>query len=289
MTSFHTYKDALLWAQKSLLAANQPSTHALKISRLILSKLLNLDPEDLITFPQKKIEPSIFSLFKTLIQKASLGVPLSRLLNEREFWSLPFKLNSWTLDPRPDSETLIETALALLKKTSRLDSPLKILDLGTGSGCLLLSLLSELPSAFGIGVDLKLEALRVAQENSKILSLFQRTGFIQSFWADALKGSFDVIISNPPYIKSSVIPELDANVRLYDPLLALDGGKDGLACYQYLIPQTRKLLSSTGLFLLEIGYDQAYEIEDLLRFSGFQNIKVHLDLESRPRVVSCTL
>lgn len=292
MTSVQTHKDTLLWAKKTLLSSQflkLTPEQALKTARLILSKLLNLNTSDLIAFPEKHLDPSMLKPFQNLIQRACQGEPVSRLFNEREFWSLPFKLNPSTLDPRPDSETLVDVALTFLKKSSQIHSSLKILDLGTGSGCLLLSLLSELPNAMGIGVDLNFKALQMAQENSKILNLSQRAFFIQSFWANAFKDPFDIIVCNPPYIKSSIIPVLEPVVRLYDPSLALDGGADGLTCYKHIIPQTKHLLNSQGLFLLEIGATQAQDVETILKFSGFKNIALHHDLESRPRVLSINI
>ena len=180
-----------------------------------------------------------------------------------------------------------------LSKTLRLlgqkkNSALKILDLGVGSGCLLLSLLHELPYASGIGVDLSFGALQCAQENAQNLHLHNRALFVQGRWGDALKGPFDIITSNPPYIQTSTLPFLDQNVISFDPLLALDGGEDGLNAYRYLLPQVKKYLSPTGHFLLEIGSGQASCVNALLRHENYSDICLYQDLEHRARVFSCS-
>jgi len=146
--------------------------------------------------------------------------------------------------------------------------------------------LHTLPKAKGIGVDLSFEATHCAQENARHLRLDQRALFIQGSWTEALEGKFDLIISNPPYIPTSDIPHLESNVRLFDPLLALDGGQDGLDPYRYLIPKFKNLLSESGFALLEIGATQFPDVEKIFKTENFQEIQCHLDLEGRPRVIS---
>lgn len=260
------------------------SDDAFSKSRLCLSLILKKDPSYSYGFPEEILSDSQKKRFQEAILNLSQGMPLSRIFGEREFWSLPFKLNQSTLDPRPESELLIEVALDFLKEC--LETNLHILDLGTGSGCLLLSLLHNLPQATGIGIDLSFEALSCAYENSKILEVDQRSFFIQSSWTEALKGEFDIIVSNPPYIPSSEICLLDSNVKLFDPHLALDGGHDGLDPYRSLLPSVQKFLSPQGLFLVEIGSTQAQDVQSLFKGCGLKNITIHHDLENRPRVIS---
>jgi len=209
------------------------------------------------------------------------GKPLSRILGRREFWSLDFALNEATLDPRPDSETLVEAVLGELAERTL---PWRLLDLGTGSGCLLLALLSELPAAFGVGVDLAPSAAAQARANAAALGLAGRSALLVADWGAALAGGFDVVASNPPYIASAVLPTLATEVRRHDPALALDGGEDGLGAYRALLPQARRLLRPGGLLALEIGFDQQAAVERLLRQGGLQPLACRRDLGGRPRV-----
>lgn len=201
---------------------------------------------------------------KDYVRRRLAGEPVSRILGEREFWSLPFKLSPATLDPRPDSETNIEAAL---KNISDHQQTLRILDLGTGSGCLLLSLLHELPNATGVGVDLAPEAVKTAQENARHLNLSKRAEFMISRWGDQLTEIFDLVISNPPYIPSPEIETLMPEVRAYDPRLALDGGDDGLEAYRQLalcIPPLLNPENPDALVILEIGKGQEDAVRDLM-------------------------
>lgn len=284
---FSSLNHALQWGRDKLLSAsNLNPTEALRKARVLLSYTLNQDPSYLYGFPETHLSLPEESLFKNLILKAVEGTPLSRILKEREFWSLPFFINVATLDPRPDSELIIEVTLKLLKNR---DSPFRILDLGTGSGCLLLSLLHMLPNADGIGLDLSFEAAFCAQKNSVNLELHERSRFFQGSWTEAIGGMFDIIVSNPPYIRECDITLLDPTVRLFDPVLALDGGQDGLDSYRQIIPNLKKLLSPEGFVLVEIGSTQESEVKNMFQSQDFQDILCHLDLEGRPRVISARL
>jgi release factor glutamine methyltransferase len=217
---------------------------------------------------------------QALAERAA-GKPLSRILGRREFWSLEFALNEATLDPRPDSETLVE---AVLKELGERDRPWRLLDLGTGTGSLLLALLSELKAAWGLGVDLAPRAASQARANAAALGLAGRSAFLADDWGASLSGGFDVVLSNPPYIASDQLPGLAPEVRLHDPAVALDGGSDGLAAYRALLPQARRLLRQGGLLALEIGFDQREAVEALLRPAGFSPLACRSDLGGRPRV-----
>lgn len=207
--------------------------------------------------------------------------PVSRILGSREFWGLTFTVTAETLDPRPDSETLIETALALLK-----DMPApRLLDLGTGTGCLLLALLHERPDASGIGADLSEGALAVAASNAAALGLDQRARFVESEWTAEVEGRFDLVISNPPYIRHEDIAGLDEEVRLHDPMLALDGGADGLDAYRALARLLPDHLTQAGHAVIELGAGQADEVTAIFEAAGLAVPRVVSDLGGHPRAL----
>lgn len=215
------------------------------------------------------------------------GEPLSRLKGTREFWSLPFHLNAHTLDPRPETETIVEGVLNWVgnQKTN----PWRILDLGTGSGCLLISLLYELPQAWGVGVDIQEAALPIAQANATLNGVETRAIFSHGNWGDALEGPFDLIVSNPPYIPLHHEEKLEAGVRLFDPSLALFGGEDGLSCYRNLITPLKTLLAPGGIAFLEIGQGQRQDVESLFHAAGFKTFLILPDLAGIERVLGFTL
>ena len=169
--------------------------------------------------------------------------PVARILGEREFWGLPFELTTETLVPRPDTETIVETALSLFPDRH---APLRLVDLGTGSGCLLVALLHEWPQAIGVGIDRSPDAVRTARSNARRNGVGSRSLFVVSDWASAIGGGVDLIVSNPPYIASDVVESLDLDVREHDPRLALDGGADGLDAYRIILAEARPLLSAEG-------------------------------------------
>ena len=248
-------------------------------ARIILKERAGLGWSDIIANPKGDIETK--EILKDLEERLT-GKPLSKIYGKKEFWGLEFEVNEHTLDPRPDSETLIEVALDHYKGKQ---APKTILDLGTGTGCLLLSLLSEFPGTQGIGVDLSEEALKVAKKNTESLDLSSRTTFIQGAWAQNIDQRFDLIISNPPYIASNVIPNLKKEVKNYDPMLALDGGKDGLQAYRDIFSDLSRILNDDGIALFEIGFDQADDVVRLSKEYEIRNKSVHRDLAGKPRVV----
>jgi release factor glutamine methyltransferase len=196
---------------------------------------------------------------------------------------LPFRLSPETLVPRPDTETVVETALDLLPDRQ---APLRIVDFGTGSGCILVALLHELPQATGLGVDLSFGALVTARTNAADNRVGSRCHFALSRWADAVSGPFDLMVSNPPYIASKVIPTLDEEVREHDPKLALDGGPDGLEPYRILLSEAGRLLAPQGLLVVEIGYDQAQDLVGLAGAQGLEIVRIAHDLSDNPRCVA---
>ena len=250
-------------------------------ARLIIEKRTGLDQAVLISEPERPLSfTQKESILEDVLQRVS-GQSLHRIFGEREFWGLPFKIGPETLEPRPDTETLVQLALDAFAA----DPPPMILDLGTGSGCILLSLLKEWPRSEGIGTDLSFETLKVAYDNAQRLGIGSRARFICGSWAEALGGSFDLIVSNPPYIERSVIPTLSMEVREHDPILALDGGEDGLDAYRQILFSLSGLLSERGKAFLEIGSDQQEIVMRLAEKYGFSIRKAHRDLAGRARVV----
>ena len=217
-----------------------------------------------------------------LINRRSDREPVSRILGRREFWSLDLALDPAVLDPRPDSETLIVAALERLADPRR---PWRILDLGTGSGCLLLALLSERRKATGVGLDVSWRAAYIARQNARGLGLDERVSFLAGDWASALAARFDLVISNPPYIADAEVPTLAPEVVRNDPWLALTGGVDGLDAYRAILAQLPRLLVPGGSAVLEIGHEQAAAVAGLVRANGFPEPQIRLDLAGRPRCV----
>lgn len=208
--------------------------------------------------------------------------PLSKIIGEKEFWSLPFKVSKATLDPRPDSETLIEAVLDYFPDHT---ANLRFLDIGTGSGCLLLAALQEYPNSSGVGVDISSEALKIARHNAEALGMSARTTFLEGSWTAPVNGLFDVILSNPPYIATAEITTLAPEVKEFDPLLALDGGVDGLEGYRQLIPLLGAFLQPQGYVFLEIGYTQQAAVEALMTTAGLEVVLCKQDLAGNPRCI----
>lgn len=217
-----------------------------------------------------------------LIGRRAGREPVSRILGRREFWSLDFTLDPAVLDPRPDSEILIVAALERLADPMH---PWRLLDLGTGSGCLLLALLSERANATGVGVDISWQAAYIARQNAWHLGLAARAAFMTASWAGALDARFDLVISNPPYIPDGEVAALAPEVACHDPWLALQGGNDGLDAYRAILARLPGLLSPGGGAVLEIGHEQATAVAGLVRASGFPEPRIRLDLAGRPRCV----
>lgn len=234
-------------------------------ARALLRASLGLSDLDLVTRGEQPVTEEDTARLRALADRRATGEPLARLTGRREFWSLDFTLAPETLVPRPETETLVEAALALYPDRH---APLRILDLGTGSGALLAALLSEYPAAFGIGVDLSLGAARQARENLAALGFAARSRVLVGHWAQALAGGFDLVVSNPPYIPSTDIPALERDVRDHDPRLALDGGPQGLDAYRALSLALPGLLVAGGYAVLELGIGQERDVAALLAAAG---------------------
>ncbi len=206
-------------------------------ARLLTGAVVSLDLTGMITAAARTLTSDESSRLESFARRRLAGEPVARILGTREFWGLPLNLSPATLVPRPDTETLVELALEMLRAGAVEDRPLRVADLGTGSGAILLALLSELPDAQGFGTDISAEALRTAEHNARRLGFSGRATFIRCDYASALSGPFDLIVSNPPYIRSADIAMLAPEVRDHDPQAALDGGADGLDAYRVLIAQ----------------------------------------------------
>lgn len=252
-------------------------------AQLLLASVLGIDRAALYARGDRELTAAERAAFDALIARRRDRVPVSRLLGRREFWSLEFAITDDVLDPRPDSETLIETALAGMPASA---AALRLADLGTGSGCLLLALLSELPAAFGVGVDFSPAAARVAARNAVALGLADRAVFVVGDWLTALKGRFDLIVANPPYIADGEIGGLAPEVAGGDPRLALAGGVDGLAAYRAIAPQAVAGLQRGGRLVLECGAGQAGAVADILTAAGFSGLETRRDLGGIERCIT---
>ncbi len=251
-------------------------------ARYIIKQRTGLGWGACIARPETILPETVLAQIADDLRALKGGMPLSRLYGVRAFWGRDFRLSPETLDPRIDTETLVSRVLASFKDQN---APLKVLDLGTGSGCLLLTLLCEFPQAVGVGIDLSEGALRTARENAKALGVTERAGFVCGDWAESVQAPFDLVVSNPPYIVRSVIPSLADSVRNYDPILALDGGEDGLAAYEILFAQLPRLLKKHGRAFFEIGADQGKTVPRLSADSGVFDSALCLDSAGLPRVV----
>jgi release factor glutamine methyltransferase len=231
-------------------------------ARLVVAAALGVDPAQLLGWPERAVAEEAHRRAREFVRRRAAGEPLSRLRGTREFWGLSFELSPETLDPRPDSETIVAAALeAVPDRAARL----RVLDFGTGTGCLLLALLSELPNAHGIGLDRAPGAARTARRNAAALGLASRASFLVGDWAAAISGRFDLIVSNPPYIARGDIAGLAPEVQ-HDPLLALDGGSDALDAYRRLAPEIARLIGGTAV--LELGAGQAGSVGSIMRDAG---------------------
>lgn len=254
-------------------------------ARLLLQSVLNIRYEELITSGDRQLTEDEIEKFDILIARRLLREPIAKILEKKEFWGLGFKTTKDTLDPRPDSETIIESVISHFKDSAR---SLEILDLGTGTGCLLITLLFLYNNSKGLGVDRSIEALKVAGENAESNNVNERANFIVSNWLDNVEGKFDIIVCNPPYIKSEAINYLSPEVHLYDPNDALDGGIDGLDCYREIIPKLAEHLTIHGRCFFEIGKWQEHEVSEIVTENGFEVSEVRNDLAGVPRVIVFT-
>ncbi len=255
-------------------------------ARVLVAEVLGLEPSLLFARADQIVPIGPMALLESLVRRRLKREPVSRILGRREFWGLEFRVTPDVLDPRPDTETLVAAALALRPQLA--GRPARILDLGTGSGCILLSILNEWPEASGLGIDVSGAAVAVAAENAARLKLEARATFRAESWAEARNESFDVIVSNPPYIPDQELAALAPEV-MFDPALALRGGADGLAAYRELLPHCRRGLTASGHVIVETGAGQSAPVERLLVDNGFQIEAKTLDLAGIERCLVAAL
>jgi release factor glutamine methyltransferase len=237
-------------------------------ARILVGAVVGLDLTGMIVSAGRLLTADQSTRLDDLARRRLTGEPVARLLGHQEFWGLPLKVSAATLVPRPDTEAVVELALEILRARPHPKQPWRIADIGTGSGAILLALLSELPDAFGFGTDISAAALRTAHANAVDLELSGRAVFIACNYAAALPGPLDLIVSNPPYVRTAEIGQLATEVRDHDPHQALDGGADGLDAYRALIPQAARLLAPGGALVVEVGHGQSRDIEGLMTAAG---------------------
>ena len=254
----------LLKEGSDILKKNNIQTNQLD-AEILLSKLMNKKRERLIINSDENVSNEIINNYNILLERRSKKEPIAYIVNHREFWSKDFYVNKHTLIPRPETELLCENVIKLFK-----DKEFNFLDIGTGTGCILLSILSELKKAKGIGIDVSKKAIDVAKKNSINFNLEGRAKFIVKPFNKIFGYKFDLIVSNPPYIKSIDIKNLKEDVRKFEPKLALDGGKEGLDVIKKVIYKSKTILKKDGLLALEIGFKQHYKVSQILKEQGFR-------------------
>ena len=247
-------------------------------ARLLLEEVCGTDHNTLLCHGDREVSEAEEEQYRKALEQRAVHVPLQHLLGYQDFMGLRFQVNEYVLIPRQDTEILVEEAMRYLHDGMR------ILDLCTGSGCILLSLLHYSNDCEGVGVDISQEALQVAAQNAELLGI--RADFLKSDLYEKVTGKFDLLVSNPPYIERKVIPTLMEEVREYDPYIALDGGEDGLDFYRRIIGGAQDYLKRGGQILMEIGSGQAQAVSELLREAGFKEIDVCRDFAGLDRVVS---
>ena len=252
-------------------------------ARLLLEAATGASRTDILTDPYRAVTPEQQVELDAYVERRLRREPVSRILGKKGFWKIMLNVTPDVLSPRPDTEAILDVALLHYPP----NEAFTVLDMGTGSGAILLAILAERAGARGVGTDVSTEALAVARENAANLDLDGRCDFLRTEWAAGLADhSFDMVVSNPPYIPSDDIDSLDPEVRDHDPRLALDGGPDGLAAYRELVPEIRRVMKPGGVFAVEIGWDQGPAVSALFREAGFEDVKVVKDLSDRDRVVT---
>jgi release factor glutamine methyltransferase len=252
-------------------------------ARLLVEAAANATRTEIVTDPYRALTPEQEATLEDYLARRAKREPVSHILGRKGFWKIMLQVTPDVLTPRPDTETVVEYVLRDFPEHARWS----VLDLGVGSGAILLSILAERPAARGLGVDISEEALAVARENAANLGLAGRTALLRGDWTWGLgEASFDLVVSNPPYIADEVIAGLDPEVRDYEPRLALEGGPDGLAAYRVLAPEILRVLKPGGRFAVEIGYDQKDAVEALFRAAGADGVVTVKDLANRDRVVA---
>jgi release factor glutamine methyltransferase len=257
---------------------DQPSIDA----RLMLEVAANVTRTEIVTDPYRELTEAQVATLDEYLARRSRREPVSHIIGRKGFWKILLQVNRDVLTPRPETEVIVDEVLKAFPE----QMPFSMLDLGVGSGTILLAVLAERPAAKGLGVDASSEALAVARDNAANLDLNTRAALMHGDWTAGLAdGNFDLVVSNPPYIPTAVIDTLEPEVRDHEPRLALDGGADGLDAYRLLAPEILRVLKPGGMFAVEIGYDQSQAVEALFNQAGAREVRTVKDLSTHDRVV----
>lgn len=258
---------------------DQPSIDA----RLMLEVAAGVTRTEIVTDPYRELTAEQQAMLDAFLTRRARREPVSHIIGRKGFWKILLQVNKNVLTPRPETEVIVDEVLKAFPEAM----PFSMLDLGVGSGAILLAVLAERPAAKGLGVDASNEALAVARDNAANLDLNNRAALMHGDWTAGLAdASFDLVVSNPPYIPSAVIETLEPEVRDHEPRLALDGGEDGLEAYRLLAPEILRVLKPGGMFAVEIGYDQSKAVEALFNAAGAQQVRTIKDLSTHDRVVT---
>ena len=251
-------------------------------ARIILKEVLSLDDKDLILKESLDISNEMIEKIIAIESRRLNGEPISKIFKKRDFYNSTFLISNDVLDPRPETELIVEIANNYINK----NEVKNILDLGTGSGCILLSILKENKMINGLGIDLSKDAISIAKQNSKKLNLETQSNFLVSNWMNSVNYKYDLVVSNPPYIASEDIKKLSKSVKIYDPILSLDGGEDGLNSYRLIASDLKRIISMNALIIIEIGYNQSLEVIDIFKKNDFKLIKKYNDINGLDRVLT---
>ena len=278
--------DVLRQARQRLAPASDDAATEV---RLLAEWAFGLSRLELVTKAELPVDPAQIQVFDAALVRRLAGEPVHRIMGFREFFGMRLELSEATLEPRPDTEVLVELVLDLIRAAGRENEALEILDLGTGTGAIALALLSVLENAKATITDIAHNALDTALQNAWAHGLSGRVTAVEGKWFEPVEGKFDVIVSNPPYIPSVVVPTLDVEVREHDPIAALDGGEDGLDPYRVIAADAAGHLKAKGIVAVEIGYDQAEDVTALFEAAGFGLLELRNDLGGRDRALAFAL
>jgi release factor glutamine methyltransferase len=251
-------------------------------ARIILREIFNFDEKELILNSDLILSESKISKVQKIITRRLNFEPVSKIFGKRDFYNSTFSISDDVLDPRPETENIVEIANNfILEKGYE-----SFIDLGTGSGCIILSILKENKNLTAVGVDISIDAINIAKKNSKDMNLEKRSSFLVSNWLSSVYNSYDLIISNPPYIPSDEIITLSKTVKNFDPLISLDGGEDGLECYKEIAQDINRVINKNGRVILEIGYNQAHDVIKIFESKEFKLLKIYNDINGLNRILT---
>ncbi|NWJ23421.1 peptide chain release factor N(5)-glutamine methyltransferase [Rhizobium sp. RM] len=259
---------------------------ALLDARMLIGEAIGFSLTDFVLKAGRLVGADEAERIAAMIERRASGEPVHRILGHREFYGLDFLLSRETLEPRPDTEILVDTLLEHLRRMTSRKGNARLIDLGTGTGAICLTLLKECPAASGIGSDISADALATASKNAVRLGVADRFEAVRSDWFENISGGFDIIVSNPPYIRSDVVTKLDREVRYHDPLAALDGGQDGLAPYRLIAADAGRFLVENGVVGVEIGFDQRLDVSAIFTSHGFTLLEAVKDYGGNDRVLT---